>query len=144
MEYRTKVLEYLANNKLMTVATSGRHGIWSATVFFAFDEECNLVFFSRDDTWHAENISDNSSVAVTINQMWGKPGYPMGIQIQGQAQRLQDVGKDKLLQGLKHAYKTRYPWVRFYSDHSYYSIVPSQLWYLDKAYFGHHNRVQIM
>lgn len=144
MELKAKVLEYLAKNRLMTVATYGRHGIWSATVFYAFSEVNDLIFFSKDDTWHSENIVDNSSVAVTINQHWGRPGHPQGMQIQGCAGRLPDVGKDKLVQRLKALYIHRYPWARLYSNHKYFRIVPSQVWYLDKAYFGHHNRVQIM
>jgi len=144
LEHKTKVLEYLGKNKLMTVATCGRHGIWSATVFYAFNEECSLVFFSKEDTRHAENIADDSSVAVTINQHWGRPGYPQGVQIQGSASRLSDVEKDKLVWRLKSLYNHRYLWARLYPDHRYFHIVPTQVWYIDKAYFGHHNRVQIM
>ena len=87
-----KVLKYFKGNRLMALGTSFKDRPWSATVFFAFDEKFNILFFSREDTRHCENIKNNKFVSVAINQDWGKPGLVKGLQMAGRASK---VSRDK-------------------------------------------------
>lgn len=138
---KTAVLSYLAKNKLMSLATSVQDQPWAATVFFAFDEEFNLFFMSKESTKHGQNIKQNPRVAVTINQDWGKPGFVKGIQCMGE---VSIVSQDQFDKHYAFFLK-RYPWAsRFKEGHAVFIIKPKELYYLDHELFGHFHRVQII
>ena len=135
-----KVLKYFKGNKLMTIGTSFKDRPWSATVFFAFDEKFNILFFSREDTRHCENIKNNKFVSVAINQDWGKPGLVKGLQMAGRASK---VSRDKY-KSLYLIYRSRYPWADEFPDHALYTIKPTEIHYIDQEFFGHFYRVKIL
>src|SRR3989344_9524945 len=99
-------LNYLRRNRLMTLGTSCQGKPWLATVFFAFDEKFNILFFSREDTRHCKNIKKNKYVSIAINQDWGKPGLVKGLQMAGRASK----GSRDKYKSLYLIYRSRYPW----------------------------------
>ena len=134
------VLKYLNNNKLMALATSWQDKSWSATVFFAYDNKLNLLFYSKEDTRHCQNIEKNPFVSVAVNQDWGTARAVKGLQLAGQAEKI--AFKDhKKYYGL---YKSRYPWADEFPDHTLYIIKPSEIWYIDQKLFGHFYRVRVI
>lgn len=89
------VLKFLAENKLMAVATYGDFP-WIATVYYTFDKNLNLYFLSNPATLHAQQILKNPKVAVSIansSQDINKP--KRGLQLSGIAQQISGLEKIK-------------------------------------------------
>lgn len=134
------VRNYLKTNRLMTLGTSCKDRPWSATVFFAFDEDLNILFFSREDTRHCQNIKKNKFVSVAINQDWGKPGFVKGLQITGIASKISAKQKKKHFS----IYCARFSWAAEFPDHALYVIKPAEIHCIDQEFFGHFHRVKIL
>lgn len=134
------VRNYLKANRLMTLGTSFKNRPWSATVFFAFDKDFNILFFSREDTRHCQNIKKNGFVSVAINQDWGKPGNVRGLQMTGIASKANKKQKGKYYP----LYRARFPWADEFPDHALYIVRPKELHYIDQEFFGHFYRVKIL
>lgn len=139
-ELKKVVLQYLSEAELCALATCWKDMSWSATVFFAFDNKCNLLFFSREDTRHGLNIAQNKAVSVAINQGWHKGKMIKGLQFVGQAEK---VAKKDLKKYYK-IYKSRYAWADEFPDHALYIIKPLEIHYIDQKLFGHFYRVQVL
>ena len=137
-----KVLEYMRDNRLMSLGTSLNDKPWLATVFYAFDEKMNIFFYSRGDTRHCRNIAENSNVSATINHTWRYPdGKLKAIQLAGKASKVSKTDHSKYYR----IYKTRFKWAdEFNSDHVLYVIKPKEMWYIDEKLFGHFHRVKII
>lgn len=135
-----KVLKYLKGNRLMALGTSYKDRPWSATVFFAFDEDLNILFFSREDTRHCQNIKNNKFVSIVINQDWGKSGLVKGLQMTGIASKVSKIQIAKYYS----LYRARFPWAAEFPDHSLYVIKPTEIHYIDQEIFGHFYRVKIL
>lgn len=134
------VLRYLEENRLISIATVRENKPWSATTFFAYDEDFHILFFSRSDTQHAQNIAQNPHVSATINQVWGKPGKVKGIQLAGTARKLEFGHSTQFFE----IFRSRFAWMDKYPDHSLYIIEPTGLWYLDHELFGHFHRARVI
>ena len=84
-----KALEYLEKNRLMALATSENNKSWSATVFFAYDNKCNILFFSCEDSKHCKQIKKNKNVSLVVNHTWKQKGGGInGLQIVGEASKV--------------------------------------------------------
>lgn len=134
------VRSYLKANRLMTLGTSLENRPWSATVFFAFDKDFNILFFSREDTRHCQNIKKNKYVSFAINQDWGKSGLIKGLQMTGIASRISKKQHAKFYS----LYCARFPWAAEFPDHSLYIIKPTEIHYIDQKFFGHFHRVKVL
>src|SRR3989344_4502697 len=119
-------LNYLRRNRLMTLGTSCQGKPWLATVFFAFDEKFNILFFSREDTRHCKNIKKNKYVSIAINQDWGNPGLVKGLQMTGIALKISKKQREKFY----FLYCARFPWANEFPDHSLYIIKPTEIHYI--------------
>ncbi|MBI2623781.1 MAG: pyridoxamine 5'-phosphate oxidase family protein [Candidatus Liptonbacteria bacterium] len=140
MRYEAHIIKFLSKNRLMSLATSLRNKTWAATVFFAYDANCNLFFFSNPRTKHCKDIARNPHVAVTFNQYTGKPNSIKGLQIIGRASKV----PRKNLAGAYARYRARYRWAdKFASDHALYVIRPAKIHYIDQKLFGHFFRVRV-
>jgi uncharacterized protein YhbP (UPF0306 family) len=85
---RGLIVEYLSGAKMLQVATSKNDQPWACTVYFAYDENLNLYWISKSDRRHSTEIEENSKVAGTI-VLPHKPGDKVrGIQLQGEAKKL--------------------------------------------------------
>lgn len=90
--------------KYMVIATSDKHCMpWAAPVFFAYDDKFNLYFISAVDSKHAENISRNPYVAVSIFDSSQPIGMSEGIQIEGKT----SVVERSKLKGVIDVYSSR-------------------------------------
>ncbi|MBI2625397.1 MAG: pyridoxamine 5'-phosphate oxidase family protein [Candidatus Nealsonbacteria bacterium] len=136
------VLRYLGKNRLMALGTAANNKPWAATVFYAFDKEFNLIFYSRPDTKHCQHLKRNPFVSVVINHDWkNADGTIKGLQITGKASKV----SKKYYPSVYALYKKRFKWVdEFASDHIFYLVKPVEIWYIDQKLFGHHNRVRVV
>ncbi|OGY25231.1 MAG: hypothetical protein A2864_02180 [Candidatus Woykebacteria bacterium RIFCSPHIGHO2_01_FULL_39_12] len=127
------ILDYLGENRLMTLATAENNTPWAASVMFAYDTDLNLYFISDPDTRKAQNLLNNPSVSVAINQHQKTPGKILGIQLEGTAHML-DKNKS---QNELELFKKRFDWADDYlHDHELYKIKPEKIYYLDDELFG--------
>ena len=63
---RTLVEGILSDVKQMVICSSSSNKPWAATVFFAFDKDLDLYFFSIPERRHSKEIAANPNVAGVI------------------------------------------------------------------------------
>jgi uncharacterized protein YhbP (UPF0306 family) len=71
-----------------TLATNGPEGPWAAAVFYA-NTDFTLYFLSSPTSRHGSNIGDNAEAAATIQEDYSDWREIKGIQLEGQAKRLE-------------------------------------------------------
>ncbi len=85
------LLKYLKTQKLMSLATRGKD-MWSASVYYLFDENFNLYFLSPPNSIHCRNISKNSQVSLSIADSGQKVSdNKIGFQMRGKAEKMRKV-----------------------------------------------------
>lgn len=146
----SKVLAYLRAHNVMSIATHGPEGLWSAAVFYA-NEKFDLYFLSAPSTRHALNLAANPRVAVTIQEDYGDWRAIQGIQLEGSVSRLRgaDQARAILLYGKKFSIVgniARAPAeiARAFSRVAWYRITPTRLFFVDNSQgFGHRDEIEI-
>nr|MDP2192126.1 pyridoxamine 5'-phosphate oxidase family protein [Rhodoferax sp.] len=143
-----KVLAYLRQHNVMTIATTGTHGPWAAAVFYA-NRGFTLYFLSAPTTRHSEDIEARGAVAVTIQEDYRNWREIQGIQIEGRAVRLQGVERATAMV----RYLKKYPFVRdslgvapeiarALNHVTWYKIEPSRLYFIDNSLgLGHRDDI---
>jgi uncharacterized protein YhbP (UPF0306 family) len=76
---RAKILIYLADHNVMTVATAEP---WAAAVFYVNDG-CTLYFLSSPRSRHCANLTADPRVAITIQEDYADWRAIKGIQLEG-------------------------------------------------------------
>ncbi len=101
------IKETLSNVKQMVLCSCKDNQPWAATVFFVFDKDLNLYFFSRETRRHSKEIADNPRVAGAIakehKEGLGEPSR--GVQFEGECKL---VEPNKLNEAYD-LYKARFP-----------------------------------
>jgi len=83
-KYFKSIEPYLKPVKQATLASCKGKKPWSATVFFAYDEELNLYFLSQTHRRHSLEIIDNPNVSLGIAEQTFEMGDKVrGLQIEG-------------------------------------------------------------
>ncbi len=97
---RDRIMAFLAAHTTMTLATvrtdalTGTSGApQAAAVFYAPDDELNLYFLSEPTTRHARNLATDPRVAATIQADGQDWRQIRGLQIEGMAFLVEDVGE---------------------------------------------------
>lgn len=139
-ELKQHALSFLKKERLMVIGTSDNDQVWSATVEYVVADDFELIFYSRPDSRHAENISKNENVSVVITEMPPKKTGNKSVQL---------AGKARIAEGAE--WNTYYP---IYAkkvknadkqpDHIIYVIKPSEIWLLDEKLLGHRNRTKVI
>jgi uncharacterized protein len=92
---KQQVLDFLAEHKLMAVATSGDFP-WIASVYYSFDRDLNLYFLSAPSTLHCKQIEKNNRVAVSIADSHQEVSkLKKGLQISGIVEQISGMAKVK-------------------------------------------------
>lgn len=65
--YMNKLLQFLKNNKVATIATADERGPWVANVYYAVGSDNVLYFVSPKDARHSEMILKNDNIAFSIS-----------------------------------------------------------------------------
>jgi uncharacterized protein YhbP (UPF0306 family) len=135
------ILDYLEQNRVMTLATCMDDIPWAASVMYAYDDDLNLYFISKPETRKTQNLLSNPKVSATINQFQKTPGKILGIQLEGTARKLD---KTKNVQELE-LFKKRFDWAKdFLDDHELFQIAPKKIYYLDDEKFGPQGREELI
>ena len=100
----SRVLAFLGEHHVMTLATVGAAGPWAAAVFYAH-HDLKLYFLSAPSSRHAENLAANSRVAVTIQRDYDDwPGI-RGLQCEGEVREVEAAEQARV----RALYQERFP-----------------------------------
>lgn len=146
-ELHALITAFLERIHIMTIATCEGDRPWTATVYFAADEDLDLYFVSSRQSRHAQELRKNPRVAAALCDPSRASGKALGLQIEGRAV---PPHASKLPRALS-TYSRRFPWarefvsdpIRFLGDAAHASlvrVVPDRMWFLDEEHFGPHGR----
>ncbi|MBQ6869180.1 MAG: pyridoxamine 5'-phosphate oxidase family protein [Alistipes sp.] len=114
-----RITDFMARHHVLTLATATKNGEpYCAACFYAYDKSRNLIVFTSDDsTLHAQQMVENSSVAVAINLETRIVGKVQGIQICGTVRRGEEADKS--------VYIKRFP---------YAAVAPLNIWVVEPTF----------
>lgn len=147
---RARVLEYLDEHHVLTLATTGPEGPWAAAVFYA-REDLTLYFLSSPTSRHGRNIGSGAEVAATIQRDYADwPGI-RGLQLHG---NVEPVARDNEAL-VRERYGQRFPVVglaakapaaivRALDRIRWYALYPRSIWLIDNNLgFGHREQLDL-
>ena len=144
---REQALAYLAAHNVMTLATCGSEGPWSAAVFYA-SEEFTLYFVSSPASRHARELARDERVAAAIHEDYRDWRAIQGIQLAGRVERLEGESREAALA----CYRGKFPFLESVSGPvlaalgraACYRLTPSELHFIDNAAgFGARTRIHL-
>ena len=114
-----RIVDFIKRHHVLTLATVSSKGEpYCAACFYAYDKEHNRLIFTSDDaTCHAQQMAENSAVAIGITLETRVVGKVQGAQICGNAERGND--EDKKI------YIKRFP---------YAALAPLNLWAVEPTF----------
>ncbi len=143
-----KTLAYLRDHNVMTLATTGPQGLWAAAVFYVNDG-FTLYFLSAPTSRHSLNIETQPGVSVTIQEDYKDWREIKGIQLEGEARRIEGVEQAAAIA----RYGLKFPIVgnlasapaeiaKAMSRIVWYKVVPTRLYFIDNTLgLGHRDEV---
>lgn len=82
--------KYLQIGRMMQVATVKNDQPWCCTVYFVPDEKLNLYWISTPDRRHSQEILKNKKIAAAISIKHIPDEDVVGLQVEGDAQLVED------------------------------------------------------
>lgn len=143
---RRLIVDYLREQKLMQLATLGGDGApWICSVWFGFDDDLTIYFFSATNRQHSVEIERDSRVAVAMALPHTPQDPPRGLQFKGAATRLTeeaDVAKARsVYQGrIFDGATVDTLMVHPERPHAFYKVVPSLFVLFDAVNFPDNSR----
>lgn len=96
---RKDVREIVQENMYMTIATITRKNTpWITPVFFAYNNNLDLYWYSPKDSLHSRNIEENEEVAITIFNSTATGNDIKALYIKAKAKEL--ATRDEIKEGL--------------------------------------------
>lgn len=138
-ELKESALQFLKKQDLMVLGTSKDNHVWSATVEYVVTDALELIFYSRPDARHSQNIKDNSNVSAVITEMPPKKTGNLSIQIAGEAQRADGAEWNHYYP----IYARKVKRAGDQPDHIIYVIKPTELWIIDEKLLHSSNRTKV-
>lgn len=145
MRVKQLIKAYLKEAKMMQLATSVDNQPWVCNVWFAFDNDLNIYWFSATSRRHSEDIIKNNKVAAAIVLSLTPKDPPRGLQIQGIAEvltRKEDI--EKAMSVYKDRIFDQETIDELMEDkqkpHKFYRIKPTQIVLFDAVNFGNNWR----
>jgi uncharacterized protein len=140
-------LSYLEQHHVMTLATYGSQGIWSAAVFYV-NTGFHLYFISAAHTRHAQNMKSSPQVSAAIHEDYRDWEAIKGIQLEGSVVEL--LGESR--QHAEEIYFKKYTFIKkaplkiqaALLKISWYKLTPTTLYFIDNSKgFGHRENVHL-
>ena len=104
-----RIVNFIKKHHLLTLATSKENIPYCSNVFYIYDEKNKSLIFSSDiKTRHAQEFSENSSVAGAIALETKDVEKIQGVQLLGEIKEL----KGEELKKASKQYLTAYPYAR--------------------------------
>lgn len=143
-----RVLRYLQDHNVATLAACDSGNPWAAALFYASDEFI-LYFLSSPTSRHCRDLDQNPHVAVTIQENYSDWLEIKGIQIEGIASEISGIEEEKA----RRLYGQKFPVIGMLSKAPsavvkalakvrWYKIVPQRLYFIDNS-LGLGNRDEV-
>lgn len=150
-ELKQQILDYLSQNRRMSLATSKGNIPWASTVMYAYDENLKVYFLSEVDTRKVQNLKRNPKVAATINEVTGGIGKVKGIQLEGECKMVGRLEASRVYA----LFLKRYFWLKDYIPSAkqmfaktirnrIFKITSKKIYYLDDERFGSGGREELI
>lgn len=134
----SKIIEFIGEHHVLTLATSVGDEPWCANMFYAYMAEENLFVFTSDgETKHAADAAINSSVAGAVVLETTMVGKLQGLQFRGIMRRV-EKGENRP----KLAYLKRFPFAvaaklnLWAIEPTYLKFTDNRLGFGKKLYWG--------
>ena len=109
-----KIVNFIKEHHLLTLATSKENMPYCSNVFYIYNEKNKSLIFSSDiKTRHAQEFSENSSVAGAIALETKDVEKIQGVQLLGEITELKGEGLEKV----RSQYLKAYPYARRMNTH---------------------------
>ena len=133
------IIRYLAESKIMQLATSHDNKPWICSLHFAADNKGTIYWITKPTTRHSEDIASNANVAITIVVKTDKP--LIALQSEGIATIIEDP---KLLTSAMDIYIEQQGTDRAFADrivagtdeHKLYQFTPTHFTLYDGVNFA--------
>jgi len=90
MKLEDYIRKYLAEGRMLQVATSADGQPWICTVYYVTDQDNNIYWLSYPERRHSQEIEKNPQVAAAIAiKFEDKP--VIGLQVEGKVDTIQDA-----------------------------------------------------
>ncbi|MFV0482445.1 MAG: pyridoxamine 5'-phosphate oxidase family protein [Campylobacteraceae bacterium] len=94
VKMQKEFLDLIKEHHVLNLSTCKDNEPWSASCFYAFNEEENyFVFASSKDTKHIQNIEGNPNVSGTITLETKEVGLIQGLQFSGSVKEASSTAK---------------------------------------------------
>jgi len=103
-QMRDLVKKVLDEAFLMSLATVDESGPWVSDLIFIYDDDFNIYWLSQENTRHSQAILKNNQVAASITVSNNQGEDNIGLQLEGQAEKLEG---DDLKLAMKHCLKRK-------------------------------------
>lgn len=100
---RQNIHNFLSSHGIMTLATTHKDQPWVCTVYYAVDDNLNLIILTDPNSRHGKEMLSNPKVAFSVFDSSQTNSSPVKIGIQGS-------GEIKLIKGLKQNAKALLLW----------------------------------
>lgn len=146
---RENALAYLQTHHVLSLATVGLDGPWSAALFYV-NSGFTLYFLSAPASRHSQNLAINPGVSATIQADYGDWPEIKGVQLEGRAELLH--GPEQLKAMALYAAKfpvinqlERFPEIAgAMKKIGWYKLCPTRLYFVDNARgFAHRDQIPL-
>lgn len=137
---KSKILKYLQENDLMSLATSLNDKPWSCALLFVNDKDFNFYIYSAKNTLHCKQFKKNPKVAFSVNHESSKGDFE-GLQISGQVVRFKIKEMPKVIKMFIKKYPYSKSWfgkdkikqlISKVAKSQFYKIKATKIYYLEK------------
>lgn len=147
-EVKQLVLDYLKQAKLMQLATMSEGNPWVCSLWFGFDNDLNIYFFSAVNRRHSLEIEKDNRVAGAIALPQTPQDQPRGLQFEGKAEKLTDeadiLHARSTYEGRIFDAKTIDGFmIHEERPHAFYKITPSKFVLFDAVNFSDNPRQEL-
>lgn len=98
MDMEEKIKTLLQSIRYATISTIDKTGAaWAAPVWYVFDEDHNIYWWSPTEAQHSKNIIDNPDVYITIFDSTTPEGDGFGLYMRAEAGVLTDDELDSAI-----------------------------------------------
>jgi len=148
MDLKKLIEDYLKEVKLMQLATSANNQPWVCSVWFGFDEDLNIYWFSSTTRRHSKEVMKNPKVSAAIVYPHTPKDPPRGLQLEGTAELLtkkEDIAKARsVYEGRIFSKKEVDGFINSKtSPHRFYKIKPTQFVLFDLVNFPNNPRQEL-
>ncbi|MEK7105510.1 MAG: pyridoxamine 5'-phosphate oxidase family protein [Patescibacteria group bacterium] len=136
-DVRKLIEEALEKGYLMSLATVDGAGPWASLVVFIYDKDFNLYWLSLPTRRHSIAIEADPRAAATITSVSKRDDEKIGLQVQGHAERVQNVDPSVVEAYGRRMQKTSIDGQIFAPGQAWYVFRPKKIDLIHQPLFGY-------